>query len=352
MAGCSTDGESSSLSGFTGIAMPTQTSDRWVIEGGFLEQQLQEAGYKTILQYGDDDPELQITQIRSMVDQGVEFLIIGAIDNRSLGEILATAKNRGVTIISYDRLILDTPDVDYYASFDNYEVGVLQAKHILDRLGVQEEGVEGPFNIELFSGSLDDSNSQYFFQGALDTLERYTYSGVIAIPSNETEQEVTSTERWSGAVAMDRMTRLLEDHYEDRELHAVLAPYDGISRGVVYALEDFGLAPGTDEFPVVTGQDAEALSVQFIRDEKGQSQTVFKDTRDLAAVASGMVKSIVNGNDPEVNDLGTYNNGFKFVPSYLLQPVNIDQSNWEEELVGSEYLTVEDVDNAVEPQEF
>jgi putative multiple sugar transport system substrate-binding protein len=352
MAGCSTGGEASSLSGFTGIAMPTQTSDRWVIEGGFLEKQLQEAGYETILEYGDDDPELQISQIRTMIDRGVEFLIIGAIDNRSLGEVLATAKDRDVWIISYDRLILDTPDVDYYASFDNYEVGVLQAKHILDRLGVQEEGVEGPFNLELFSGSLDDSNSQYFFQGALDTLERYTYAGVVQIPSNETEQEITSTERWSGPVAMERMARLLDEHYQDRDLHAVLAPYDGISRGVIRALEDFGLVPGTDEFPVITGQDAEALSIKFIRDDEGQTQTVFKDTRDLAAVASGMVKSIVNGEDPEVNDLGTYYNGFKFVPSYLLQPVSIDENNWEEELVGSEYLTLEEIDNAVEPQEF
>ncbi len=148
------------------------------------------------------------------------------------------------------------------------------------------------------------------------------------------------------------MDGLLAKHYEDRDLHAVLSPYDGISRGVIMALEDFGIEPGTDEFPVITGQDAEALSVKFIRDGLGQTQTVFKDTRDLAAVASGMVKSIVNGDSPEINDLGTYNNGFKFVPAYLLQPVGIDENNWEEELVGSQYLTVEDIDNAVEPQEF
>lgn len=352
VAGCSAGEESTSLTGFTGIAMPTKTSDRWVIEGGFLEDQLHEPGYETILEYGDDDPEKQISQIQGMIDQGVEFLIIGAIDNRSLGEVLANAKNKGVTIISYDRLILDTPDVDYYASFDNYQVGVLQAKHILDRLGISEDGAEGPFNVEIFSGSPDDSNSQYFFQGGLDTLERYTYSGIIQIPSQQTEQDQTATPRWSGAVAMERMTGLLEEFYEDRHLDAVLSPYDGISRGVIRALEDFGLVPGTDEFPVITGQDAEALSVKFIRDDLGQTQTVFKDTRDLAAVASGMVKSIVNGDDPEVNDLGTYNNGFKFVPSFLLEPVSIDKNNWEEELIGSEYLTMEDIDNAVEPQDF
>ncbi len=348
LAGCSAGEETTELTGFTGISMPTKTSERWDIEGAALEKQLTDFGYQAILEYGDDDPEKQVEQIQGMVDQGVEFLIIAAIDNRSLGEVLASAKDNGVYIISYDRLILDTPDVDYYASFDNYQVGVLQAEHILQRLNVEEES--GPFNVELFSGASDDSNSQYFFQGGLDTLERYTYDGTIRILSGQTEQGETSTERWSGAVAMERMTGLMEDYYEDERLDAVLCPYDGISRGVIYALEDWGLTPGSDDFPVITGQDAEALSIQLIRDGEGQTQTVFKDTRDLAGVASGMVKTIVGGSEPEVNDLGTYDNGFKFVPAFLLEPVSIDESNWQEELVDSEYLTEEEIDDAVEPQ--
>ena len=348
LAGCSAGEETTGLSGFTGISMPTQTSERWEIEGAAMEEQLQALGYETVLEFGDDDPARQVEQIQGMVDRGVEFLIIAAIDNRSLGEVLAEAKDKGVHIIAYDRLILDTPDVDYYASFDNYQVGVLQAEYILEKLNVEESS--GPFNVELFSGSPDDSNSQYFFQGGLDTIERYTYEGAIRIRSGQTEQSQTATDRWSGAVAMERMTSLLERHYQDEPLDAVLSPYDGISRGVIYALDDWGLTPGSDDFPIITGQDAEALSVQFIRDGKGQSQTVFKDTRDLAGVASGMVEAIVNGDTPEVNDLGTYDNGFKFVPAYLLEPVGIDESNWQEELVDSEYLTVDEIDDATEPQ--
>ncbi|WP_100445643.1 substrate-binding domain-containing protein [Glycomyces xiaoerkulensis] len=346
VAGCSSDEESAELTGFTGISMPTTTSERWVIEGEALENMLIDAGYDTILEYGEDEIEAQIEQIQGMIDDGVEFLIIAAIDNQSLGEVLATAKDRGVTIISYDRLILQTPDVDYYASFDNYRVGVLQATHILDRLSVEENS--GPFNVEVFSGSPDDSNSQYFFQGGMDTFERYMYEGTINIRSGETEQEPTSTLRWDGVRAKDRMTGLLEDHYEDGELHAVLSPYDGISRGVVAALEEAGYIPGTADFPIVTGQDAEAISVKAIRDETGQTQTVFKDTRDLAEVAFDMVKRIVDGGSPEVNDLGTYDNGFKFVPSYLLEPVNVDASNWEEVLVESDYLSEDEIDEAEE----
>ncbi|MCC3762130.1 sugar-binding protein [Glycomyces sp. TRM65418] len=344
LAGCGESEASTQLTGFTGIAMPTTTSNRWVVEGADLEARLQGFGYRTILEYGDDDVEAQIGQIKSMIDGGVEFLIVGAIGNKSLGEILGRAKNQGVTVISYDRLILETPDVDYYASFDNYQVGVLQARHIIQRLGLEEN--PGPFNIELFSGSLDDNNSQYFFLGGLDTLESYIYEGKVNILSGETEQEPTSTERWDRKIARERMARLLEDHYEEEPLHAVLSPYDGISRGIVEALVDAGYEPGADDFPVVTGQDAEPLSLKHIKEGTGQSETVFKDTRLLAEVAANMVRSIVDGESPEVNDLGSYDNGFKFIPAYLLPPVDVTVENYQEVIVDSGYLTEEEIDGA------
>jgi putative multiple sugar transport system substrate-binding protein len=344
LAGCGEGEEPTRLTGFTGIAMPTTTSNRWVVEGADLDERLKGFGYRTILEYGEDDPDAQIAQIQSMIGQGVEFLIVGAIVNTSLGAVLGEAKNRGVTVISYDRLILDTPDVDYYASFDNYQVGVLQARHIIDRLGLDEN--EGPFNIELFSGSLDDNNSQYFFLGGLDTLESYIYQGKVVIPSGQTEQEPTAIQSWDRKVARDRMKQLLEDYYEDAPLHAVLSPYDGLSRGIVEALVDAGLEPGTDEFPVVTGQDAEPLSLKHIKEGTGQTETVFKDTRLLAGVAADMVKSIVEGSTPEVNDLGSYDNGFKFIPSYLLPPVDVTAENYQKEIVDSGYLTEEAIDNA------
>ncbi|THV31214.1 sugar-binding protein [Glycomyces paridis] len=344
LAGCGADGESGALTGHTGIAMPTTTSDRWVVEGADLEKRLKGFGYETILSYGEDNVEMQIEQIRSMIDKGVEFLIVGAIGNDSLGAVLAEAKNKGVTVIAYDRLILDTPDVDYYASFDNYEVGVLQAQHIIETLKLDER--EGPFNVELFSGALDDNNSQYFFMGGLDTLESYLYSGVVQIPSDETEQEPTSTERWDRGVARERMTQLLDDHYGERKLHAVLSPYDGISRGVVEALVAADYDPKSDDFPVVTGQDAEPLSLKAIKEGTGQSETVFKDTRKLAEVAANMVKAIVDGGTPEVNDLGSYDNGFQFIPAYLLPPVDVTAENYQEEIVDTGYLSEGEIDEA------
>lgn len=344
LAGCGVGGEEApGLTGFTGISMPTDTSERWVIEGGELEENLTGLGYKVIHQNAKDVVEDQIAQIQSMIDEGVEFLVIAAIDNTSLGQVLADAKDNGVTIISYDRLILETPDVDYYASFDNYQVGVLQATHIIDRLGMRED--PGPFNIELFSGDLGDNNSQYFFRGAIDTFESLIYEGTIQVPSGQTEQEPTSTAGWSGDVAQERMNQLIEDYYsDDRELHAVLSPYDGISRGVVAALVDNGYEPGTDDFPVVTGQDAEAASVKAIKDGTGQTETVFKDTRKLASTVTGMIEAIVKGGEPKVNDLGTYDNGFKYVPSLLLEPVDVTAENYQEVIVESEYLTEEQID--------
>ncbi|GAA2133113.1 sugar-binding protein [Glycomyces algeriensis] len=349
LAACGAGEDSKQLTGFTGIAMPTTTSDRWVLEGADLEKRLQDLGYKTILENGEDDIPTQVAQIESMIEQGVEFLIIGAIGNTSLGEVLSKAKDKGVTIIAYDRLILETPDVDYYASFDNYQVGVLQAKHIITKLGLTQDTTE-QYNVELFSGSLDDNNSQYFFQGGLDTLEPYIYGGSVVVPSNQTEQEATATQQWDRKTARTRMAQLLEDHYQDRPLHAVLSPYDGISRGIVEALVDADFEPGSDDFPVITGQDAELRSLKAIKEGTGQTETVFKDTRQLAEVAVEMVKTIVGGSTPDVNDLGTYDNGFKFIPSYLLEPVDVTVENYKEVVVDSAYATEEAIDNAPEDE--
>jgi len=341
LAGCGAGEEPAKLAGFTGISMPTDTSERWVIEGKALEDNLKGLGYQVLHQNAKDDVPTQISQIQSMVDDGVEFLIIAAIDNKSLGSVLADAKNQGVTIISYDRLILETPDVDYYASFDNYQVGVLQATHIIERLGLNEN--EGPFNVELFSGDPGDNNSQYFFMGGLDTLESYIYEEKVVIRSGQTEQDPTATEGWSGDVAQARMDALLEEFYQDDEIHAVLSPYDGISRGVVASLVDNGFEP-SHGFPTVTGQDAEVPSVKAIKDGTGQTETVFKDTRQLASEVTGMVKAIVEGESPRIDDLGTYDNGFKFVPSLLLDPVDVTAENYEEIVVASGYLTEEQID--------
>ncbi|GAB3993858.1 sugar ABC transporter substrate-binding protein [Glycomyces albus] len=344
LAGCSADGDAADLAGFVGIALPGITG-RWDIEGHHLEQLIKDAGMPAPrLEFGEEDVETQISQIESMIGDGVEFLVIAAIDSSSLGPVLAEAKDQGITIIAYDRLIRDTPDVDYYLSFDNYQVGVLQAQHIIESLDISNQ--EGPFYVELFSGDPEDNNAELFFLGSVDTLERFIYDGKVQVRSGQTEQTTTAIEGWVLENSVDRMEDLLDEFYQDHQIDAVLSPADLFSRAIVEVLVNHGYDPDSDSFPVVTGQDANVESVKDIKDGTGQDQTVFKDTRELAEATMRMLTDLTEGRSPEINDRGSYDNGFKFVPTYLLEPVQVDRSNWEQVLVESEYFTMQEIDEA------
>jgi putative multiple sugar transport system substrate-binding protein len=316
-----------------GIAMPTKTSERWILDGDNLKASFEEEGYEVTLQYANDEVDTQVSQIETMVSQGQDFLVIAAINNEALNGVLAQAKEQDITVIAYDRLILGTEDVDYYATFDNEQVGVLQGSYIVSALDL--ENAEGPFNIELFAGSLDDNNTKYFFGGAMSQLQPYIDAGKLVVVSGQTELEQIATERWDGATAQARMDDILSTHYSSERVHAVLAPYDGISRGIIASLEGAGYE--LEDLPVVTGQDAEAESIQYIVDGR-QSATVFKDTRLLADTTVDMAVAVANGDEPEVNDEQTYDNGVKVVPAMLLDPVSVDIENYQEVVIDSGYL--------------
>jgi putative multiple sugar transport system substrate-binding protein len=325
--------------GRVGIAMPTQTSERWIDDGNNLVTEFEAAGFTTDLQFADDDVAKQVNQIENMITQGAETLVIAAIDNQSLNGVLAQAKAEDITVIAYDRLIRETEDVDYYATFDNYQVGVLQAQSVLDGLNIEEQ--EGTCNIELFAGSIDDNNAFFFYDGAIDTLQPYIDEGKLEVKSGETDINTIATERWDGEIAQSRMDNLLSTHYSDEEVHAVLSPYDGISRGIIASLEGNGY---TDEnLPVVSGQDAEVASVQMIIEGR-QTATIFKDTRQLANVTVDMVVDIANGEEPEVNDTESYDNGVKVVPANLLEPYIVTVDNYEPMLVDSGYIDAADLE--------
>ncbi|MFC3492101.1 multiple monosaccharide ABC transporter substrate-binding protein [Glycomyces rhizosphaerae] len=320
-----------------GIAMPTKTSERWILDGDNLKTSFEEAGYEVTLQYANDVAADQVSQIETMVGQNVNVLVIAAIDNKSLSGVLAQAKGQDITVIAYDRLILDTPDVDYYASFDNTKVGTLQGTYIVEALDLANAA--GPFNIELFAGALTDNNTQYFFNGAWAVLEPYVTEGKLVVKSGQTTLEQIATENWDGAVAQERMDNILSNFYNDGSIvDAVLAPYDGISRGIVASLQGSGYTT----MPVITGQDAEVESVKYII-EGLQSMTVYKDTRELASTTVDMVVAVLNGDEPEVNDEETYDNGQKVVPAYLLEPVSVDVNNYQEIVVDSGYIDAEDL---------
>ncbi|MER7727446.1 multiple monosaccharide ABC transporter substrate-binding protein [Streptomyces sp. NPDC096323] len=327
--------------GTIGIAMPTKSSERWISDGANVVKELKAKGYKTKLAYGEDDPDQQVSQIENMITQGVDALVIAAIDNKSLNNVLQQAKDADIPVISYDRLILGTPNVDYYASFDNEKVGELQGTYIADKLGLTD-GKKGPFSIELFAGSNDDNNTKYFFQGAMNVLKPYMDKGELVVKSKQTALNQVTTLRWDGGTAQKRMDDLLTSSYRSSRVDAVLSPYDGISIGILSALKSDGYGSKAKPMPVVTGQDAELASVKSIIAGE-QTQTVFKDLRELAKVASNMVDASLNDKKPEINDAKSYDNGSKVVPAFLLQPVSVDKANYEKVLVGGGTYSADDL---------
>lgn len=317
-----------------GIAMPTKSSARWIDDGNNMVKVLKERGYNTDLQYAEDDIPNQLSQVENMVTKGVKALVIAAIDGTTLSDVLKQAKAKGITVIAYDRLIRGTPNVDYYATFDNFQVGVLQAQSIEQGLGLKEG--KGPFNIELFGGSPDDNNAYFFYNGAMSVLKPYIDGGKLVVVSGQMGMDKVATLRWDGATAQARMDNLLSAYYGNKKINAVLSPYDGISIGIISSLKGVGYGSADQPMPIISGQDAEVPSIKaMLRGD--QYSTIFKDTRDLAKVTADMVDAALAGKEVTVNDTKTYENGVKTVPSYLLKPVVVYKDNWEKVLVDSGY---------------
>jgi ABC-type xylose transport system, periplasmic component len=338
-AGCGGGGSGGSgggKAGFIGISMPTKSSERWVHDGNNMKAEFEKRGYKVDLQYAEDVIENQLSQIENMITKGVDVLVIAAIDGESLTNVLDKANSEGIKVIAYDRLIRKSEHVSYYATFDNFKVGVLQASYIEQALGLKDG--KGPFNIELFAGSPDDNNAYFFFDGAMSVLQPYIDSGKLVVRSGQTNFDQVATLRWDGATAQARMDNLLSAHYTTERVDAVLSPYDGISIGIISSLKGVGYGSADKPMPVITGQDAELASVKSIIAGE-QTSTIFKDTRELAKKAAEMAEAVLKGEEPEVNDTTTYDNGVKVVPSYLLEPVSVDKSNYKEVLIDSGYYT-------------
>ena len=316
------------------ISMPTKSASRWIADGQNMLQLLRAKGYTTDLQYAEDDVPNQLAQIENMLTRRPRVLVIAAIDGTTLADVLKKAHAAQVKVIAYDRLIKGSPHVDSYATFDNFQVGVLQAQSLVDKLGLPQ--AKGPFNIELFGGSPDDNNAFFFYNGALSVLGPYLRSGALVVRSKQMGMDKVGTLRWDGSLAQARMDNLLSAHYGQQRLHGVLSPYDGLSMGILSSLKGVGYCTTQLPCPVVTGQDAEIPSIKSILRHE-QSSTVFKDTRELARVTVDMVDAYVVGKKPPVNDEKTYHNGIKTVPSFLLKPHLVDASNWKALLLDSGY---------------
>ena len=340
LAACGSDDSGSDAggdAGTVGVAMPTKSSERWIADGNNIKEQLEDAGYSVDLQYAEDDIPTQVSQVENMVTKGVDILVIAAIDGTALGDVLETAESQDIPVIAYDRLIRESDTVDYYTTFDNFKVGVLQAESLVE--GLKASG-DGPYNVELFAGSPDDNNATFFFNGAMSVLQPMIDSGEIVVPSGQTDFEQVAILRWDPATAQKRMEDILTSTYASEKVQGVLSPYDGLSLGIIAALTGNGYTSA--DLPVVTGQDAEVQSVKSILADE-QYSTIFKDTRELAKVTVDMIKAIGADEEPEVNDTETYDNGVIVVPSYLLDPVTVTKDNVTEVLVDSGYYTEDEI---------
>lgn len=331
-----------------GVAMPTKVSERWIKDGDAVKSALEDKGYKVDLEYADNKIPTQVQQVSNMITKGAKVLIIASIDGGSLSDQLDQAAAANIPVISYDRLLTGNENVDYYVSFDNYKVGVDQATSLLTGMGVLDadgnkvDGVE-PQNIEVFAGSPDDNNATFFFNGAMDTLKPFIEDGTITIGSGQDGFTQAATLQWDPATAKARMQNLIASTYSGgTTLNGVLSPYDGISIGIISALQGAGYGTSSQPLPIITGQDAEAASVKSIIADQ-QYSTIYKDTRQLADQSVIMADDLLTGKTPETNDDKTYDNKAKVVPTYLFQPTIVTKENYEKVLVESGYYTEADL---------
>ncbi|MCO8275870.1 sugar ABC transporter substrate-binding protein [Actinoplanes sp. TRM 88003] len=337
-------GAGDSAGALIGVTMPTRSSERWISDGDNLKKQLEALGYQVDLQYAEDKIPTQTQQLDNQITKGAKLLIIASIDGTAITTQLETAKSNKIPVIAYDRLIRNSPNVDYYATFDNFKVGVQQATSLLTGLKVlKADGsagdAKGPFNIELFAGSPDDNNATFFFNGAMSVLEPKIKDGTLVVKSKQTDFKTVAILRWQAKTAQDRMENLLTSTYRGgAKVDGVLSPYDGLSIGILSALKSNGYGTAAQPWPVVTGQDAEEASVKSIlRGE--QYSTIYKDTRELAKTTVEMADAVLKGQTPKTNNTTDYDNGVKVVPSQLLESVIVDKSNYKKELVDSGYYT-------------
>ncbi len=318
-----------------GVSMPTKDLQRWNQDGDNMQKELEAAGYEVELQYASNDVGTQLNQITTMISNGADVLVIAAIEGSSLGEALDMAKENEIPVIAYDRLLMESDAVTYYATFDNYMVGTIQGTYVKDALDL--DNAEGPFNIEFTAGDPGDNNAGFFFNGAYDVLKPYIEEGKLVVPSGQTAFEEVATPTWGTDVAQKRAEDILSSYYADgTKLDAWLCSNDSTALGIENALD----ANYNGDYPIVTGQDCDKPNVKNMIAGK-QSMSVFKDTRTLASQVVKMVGQILSGEEVDVNN--TYDNGVMEVPSYLCEPVFANIDNYQELLIDSGYYTEDDL---------
>ena len=322
-----------------GVSMPTKDLQRWNQDGSNMKAQLEKAGYVVDLQFAANDIPTQVSQIENMITGKCKVLVIASIDGTALSNVLETARKKKIQVIAYDRLIMNSKAVSYYATFDNYKVGTIQGDYLVDKLNLKSRSASDPVYMEFFTGDPGDNNINFFFGGAMDTLKPYLDKGVIVCPSGQTAKAQAATLNWSTEEAQKRMENLITSNGygpKGKKLDAVYCSNDSTANGVTNALLSAGYT--ADNFPIITGQDCDIVAVKNML--KGtQAMSIFKDTRTLASKVVEMVDAICQGKKAPVNDTKTYDNGTGIIPSYLCEPVYGSKDNYKALLIDSGYYT-------------
>lgn len=334
----STSDSTTSTGKTVGVAMPTQSSERWINDGANMKAQLEAAGYAVELQYAEDDVQQQVSQIENFIASGVDCLVVAAVDSTALVNALATAKDKGIPVVAYDRLLMDTDAVSYYATFDNKGVGTKIGQYIEAEKDLPAAQAAGEsYTIEFFMGSPDDNNALFLYNGIMEVLQPYLDDGTLVCKTGRTSFNDTCILRWSQETAQQWCENYLSGFYANEDLDIACSAFDGFSYGIRAALEGAGYTVG-DNWPLITGQDAELMAVKNIISGH-QTMSIYKDTRLLAEKCVTMVQAVLEGKEPEINDTEQYNNGSLVVPSYLCDPIAVDQSNYEEIIIDGGYYT-------------
>jgi putative multiple sugar transport system substrate-binding protein len=323
-----------------GVAMPTQSSERWINDGANIKSRLEALGYEVDMQYAEDDVQAQVSQIENLIANGADCLVIAAVNSSALVNVLKQAKDNSIPVIAYDRLLMDTDAVSYYATFDNVGVGTAIGEYIekaKDLAGAKAAGKS--YTIEFFMGSPDDNNAKFFYNGIMGVLQKYLDDGTLVCKTGRTSFDDTAILRWSQETAQANCENYLSGYYADEKLDIACSAFDGFSYGVRAALESAGYKLG-DEWPLITGQDAELMATKNII-AGYQTMSIYKDTRVLADKCVSMVQAVLEGTSPEINDTEQYNNNVVTVPSYLCTPVAVDATNYKEVIVDGGYYTEE-----------
>ncbi len=343
-AGNAEAGDQSLAGKKVGLAMPTQSSERWINDGNNMKSQLEAKGAEVVLQFGDDDIQQQVSQIEGMIAQQVDCLVIAAIDSGSLTTVEQAAADAGIPIIAYDRLLMDTENVDYYATFDNKGVGVAIAQYVEEKLDLKNAKANGQtYTCELFMGSPDDNNALFLYNGIMEVLGGYFEDGTLEVKTGRTSFQDTCILRWSQETAQQWCENYLASTYANDHLDICLCAFDGFAYGVKAALTSAGYTQ--DNWPIITGQDCEVMATKNIVDGY-QTMSIYKDTRLLAEKCVTMVEAVLLGTEPEINDTEQYNNNVKVVPTYMCTPVAVDKDNYQEYLIDSGYYTEDQIQSA------